>query len=939
MQKKICLFFLFLFACVFLNAQTPGDTRGGKVVSQNVGDTTKGDVYAIITGVSNYPGINPLKYADKDAILFRDFLKTPNGGNTKPENILSLINEGAKAADFNIKAYSWLQGKKLKKGDRLYLYFSGHGDAMSEDLYFFLPFDCEPNKDDHNYLGTGNINMYNVKTLFVKPQVRNGVEVFLIMDACRTNELPGGATGQQNFTNNFIAEQKMGEVILLSTGAGQVSIESPSIGNGHGLFTYYLIDGLAGAADRDPTFGDNDGKVSLGEISAYVKNQVKRRAKAEFKTDQIPYYCCTEKDLNTVAKVDEMTFTAWENAKKMQQMSGDENLFAVNTIKQGQKGVNDLANNDTLQITVYNQFVDALKKEKLMGDGSAETYYKQMETKWPGSFITEDAKYSLASKYLNFCQQKINLFLSGKGIVHILNLEKKAAKEKSDTANSSFKGMDEDELNKLRTLVSTDYIVAAKMMDKAVDLLKNEPDLLQPYLSRKDFLKTMAAYADKSNSLKNVLQQCNNYIVSDASSPAGYLLKGWILKDMENDSCNYYFRKAAEMAPKWPYPLNGLGNYFLSQNKYDTALFYFNKAIELDSLNSEAYRNRGLTHFILGGYAGKSGMSIINTAELDMARKDFVKAKNLNPSDCYAKAYFADHQLAFLKSYPQGSPSYNAYYNNAKNNYLASITCDSNFAMGYQKLADFYEYLGDTAAGLRYVQECVVRNPKNADGYRNLGNYYLQTMSDTLAAIDNFQKAISADPANGSNYFSLARLYRKQKNRTKAIKVYTSALDHIGNNKDLLNELGNTYFEPPSQFETAIMYYRQALDIDPTLSYTAFNLGKLYALKENGKDSSFYFYGRAVMYNPYRFRDMIHPVADYYYYDKRYSEAKPFYRQALNFATATRYRDLERLVNILIGERNFTEAENTLNQTLNPERDKELYTKLATAITEAARKE
>ena len=129
------------------------------------------------------------------------------------------------------------------------------------------------------------------------------------------------------FNNNFIAEQKMGEIMLISTGAGQVSIESPTIGNGHGLFTYYLVDGLAGAADKDSLNGDNNGKVSLSEISTFVKNQVKRRARTDFNTIQIPYYCCAEKDLTTISKVDEPTFTAWEYSKKLQQLSSDENFL------------------------------------------------------------------------------------------------------------------------------------------------------------------------------------------------------------------------------------------------------------------------------------------------------------------------------------------------------------------------------------------------------------------------------------------------------------------------------------------------------------------------------------------------------------------------------------------------------------------------------------
>ena len=81
---------------------------------------------------------------------------------------------------------------------------------------------------------------------------------------------------------------------------------------------------------------------------------------------------------------------------------------------------------------------------------------------------------------------------------------------------------------------------------------------------------------------------------------------------------------------------------------------------------------------------------------------------------------------------------------------------------------------------------------------------------------------------------------------------------------------------------------------------------------------------------------MIHPVADHYYYNKRYTEAKPFYRLAFNFATFTRNRDLERLIEILIIEQDYTEARATLNKFLKQEADPVHYKKLLDLIINAS---
>ncbi|MEP6747426.1 MAG: caspase family protein [Bacteroidota bacterium] len=919
MRNQIFFLSFFLLLCFFVKAQTPGQARGVTVVAGNNTDTTKGNVYAIIMGISSYPGINPLKYADKDAILFSDFLKSPGGGNTKPENIKLLINDSAKMYDFNAGALRWLKNQNLKKGDRLYLYFSGHGVAMNEQLYYFLPYDCAPEKDENNYSVTGNIDMHFVKYAFIAPQVARGVEVILIMDACRSNEIPGGKENQQSFgSKKFIVQQEMGEMMLLSTGPGQVSIESPAIGNGHGLFTYYLIDGLEGAADKDSLTGDNDGKVSLGEIGAYVTNIVKRKARTEFNnTIQIPYSCCGEKDLTTIVKVDPASYASWE---RMHGMSSDQNTVAFNNRRAGQKGAGDLSTIDTVQIAVYNKFTDALKKEKLTGELSAETFYREMEKKWPGKNLTEDAKYSLAGKFLNFSQQKINLFLSGKGLEHIVSLENELNKGKKETDEMELKEMGE-EIKKLKTLVITGFDVADTMMEKAVDMLKAEPELLSPILPKLAFLKAMAAYSGKNKKMKDVLLYCRSAIAADPQSAAGYQLMGWVYLDMQDDSCEYYFRKAADMAPKWPYPVNALGNYYISKNDKNKAIAYFFKTIQMDSLCSNAYRNIGMTYF--------------NQRLFDQAKPYFLKAMALNPHDSYANENWAVFNSTYILPDYGSSSTDSIYFKIARKFFLKSIEYDSSFVSGYQKLSVLYLRAKKEDSALGILQKCAAINPENAEAFRNLGNYYLNSGRDTVQAEISFKKAISLDSFNTDNYNALARLYRKQHDKNKAIGIYSQALNKIGKNKALFNEFGNTYFDAPSDLEKAVIWYKKSLDLDSTLDYVYLNLGNLYDIKNPVKDSSIYYFSRAVLYNPDRWESK-NFIIDKYYADSTHSgAAKTYYRQLLEKGIAKKFwlnQYADRLVQLLTKERLYTEAEEVLKQYLHPDADKVLYNKLSSKI-------
>ena len=83
---------------------------------------------------------------------------------------------------------------------------------------------------------------------------------------------------------------------------------------------------------------------------------------------------------------------------------------------------------------------------------------------------------------------------------------------------------------------------------------------------------------------------------------------------------------------------------------------------------------------------------------------------------------------------------------------------------------------------------------------------------------------------------------------------------------------------------------------------------------------------------------MNHSIADFYYDNKKFGEAKIYYLQSLSMPTSVRYWDVERLVKILIEEKNFTEAETVLKQYINAEAEKEVYTKISMVISLAAGK-
>jgi len=493
---------------------TTGFTAYGQSPLQFRDTTIKGpQTFAIVMGVSKYKYVRPLVYADKDAELFRDFLKSPGGGRLKDDNIYCLLNDQANNSNFWGKGFQWLKAKQLQKGDRLFIYLAGHGDAIDEDEFFFLGYDCNPAGDKNNYLVSGAIQLFNLKKKIAK-ETSKGVEVFFIMDACRSNELPGGAEGQ-NFLNIAISEKKAGDIMMLATAAGQESLEDVSIGNGHGLFTYYLVDGLNGVADAE---GNADNKVTFRELKSYVDKNVPSLALQRFKKKQEPYFCCNEYNDKVVSRVDTAYLKKWLQTKK-QQTRGSGNSF---------NGITNKADNffvaDTALIETYNLFYKAVKSNTISGRSSAEEYFQQLSKKYPGNPYTLDAKSTLAVEYINFAQANVDRYLTCSD-----NVSAKQKQENTDAANK---------------------------LEKAIaSVREDEGDFANSLLGRMYLLKASGNNATIATSLQYA------YAALAINPNGAYIQNKLALLHLENnnkDSAVYYANKATKTAPKWACALTTL---------------------------------------------------------------------------------------------------------------------------------------------------------------------------------------------------------------------------------------------------------------------------------------------------------------------------------------------------------------------------------------------
>ncbi len=238
----------------------------------------EGRRFAVVVGISDYadPRIPDLAYADNDARAFYEFLTSnrAGAGGIPAENIELLVDEEATYRNLRSALFTFLEA--ATEQDIVYVYLAGHGapnPRRPDDLYV-LPYDAEADDIPGTAFPMADVNEA-IRRLYAHHTV-------LITDACHSGGVgTGGAAtralsgGAMNAINQAflmdLGASRTGLAILTASEARELSQEGDQWGGGHGVFTYYLLEGLRGAADRD-----GDRIVRWGELTEYVRTEVAR---------------------------------------------------------------------------------------------------------------------------------------------------------------------------------------------------------------------------------------------------------------------------------------------------------------------------------------------------------------------------------------------------------------------------------------------------------------------------------------------------------------------------------------------------------------------------------------------------------------------------------------------------------------------------------------
>lgn len=775
--------------------------------------------FAMIMGISQYKHVRPLNYADKDAEMFRDFLKSPAGGGLKDDNIYILLNDQANETNFLVKGKQWLKAKKLRKDDRLFIYLAGHGDAIDEDQFFYLTYDCNPAGDKNNYLVNGAIRMADLK-ITISRETGKGVEVFLIMDACRSNELPGGAEGQ-GFFNSAVSETRAGEIIMLATGAGQESLEDASIGSGHGLFTWYLVDGLSGMADA---VSKKDDKVTVEEIQKYVQQNVPSIAQEKFKRKQEPYFCCNENSDKVVSQVDPAYLQKWMEERKK---SGGGNSFRGF----GTRGLWPVR--DTAVMEAYNLFNNAVKESRLTGTNSAEYYYELMAKKYPGDSYTIDAQSTLAVEFINFAQSKINLYLDCKDPAAIQKMRSQIDEdEKTDEVDAS--------LDRMEKVARQEFFEVGNMLEKAINIIReDDPEFAKSLMGRMYFFKARGYFGRGKQQVDIGRAFQFAYSALSTERNAAYVFQTIAALHLDNrrtDSAVIYARRAVQAAPKWRYPYLTLAYCFKLLNNPDSAIKYYRKGIELNPGNADAYVDLGHYFYSL--------------SKADSAITNYEKALLIDPANAYASNNIGwlyhdrksfDKAIAYFKRSIRADAKLISAYNGLSKTYFEAGQYDSARIYYSQAFANYKDksivnvYIGNFYRDLKqfdsakvYYRQAALLDPTYEEAFNNLGraSFFLKQYD---SAQYYYRTALNVNPYSSFALLNIGLVHKELKKADSSFIYFERAVKMDPGNPSILNNIGAIYADDKN-YDTAKFYFRKALQVRPDHKPSSNNLIRVFRL-------------------------------------------------------------------------------------------------------------
>ncbi len=222
--------------------------------------------FAVVIGIDGYEALPRAQFAERDAETMRDHLLAMG----YPKRHVVLL-KGENATGNGIRKYleEWLP-RNVKPTSNVLIYFAGHGAPnVKNGKAYLVPWD-----GDASFLKS---TAYPLEQLYDSLNSLKAKHIFVALDACFSGA--GGrsvlAKGARPLVTKVDAGIARKGRIVLFTAASGAEITTTIEGEGHGIFTYFFLKGLQGAAKNA------SGAVTVKSLHKYLKPKVQDEARLQ----------------------------------------------------------------------------------------------------------------------------------------------------------------------------------------------------------------------------------------------------------------------------------------------------------------------------------------------------------------------------------------------------------------------------------------------------------------------------------------------------------------------------------------------------------------------------------------------------------------------------------------------------------------------------------
>lgn len=277
----------------------------------------------------------------------------------------------------------------------------------------------------------------------------------------------------------------------------------------------------------------------------------------------------------------------------------------------------------------------------------------------------------------------------------------------------------------------------------------------------------------------------------------------------------FNYRKAIGLRSHYPDAFNALGNVLYNQGQFGEALANYQQAAKLDRRHKWALLN--------------SGLAYNNLEQYEEAIKQYDKALKLDKK--YTEAYIN-------KGYALGKLGRNE---EAVKEYKQAIALSPSFQLAFTNWRYLLPLLPSKELATREFEEAAVQ-AGTAGAYQELGHLYLYDLKKSDLALKNYQKALEINSSNADIYLDIGNAHAEILDYETALGFYKTALEKdktyayaAHNIAFYLGKMGR-YEEAYANWEEAVDLYRQEID-HPKLRWNVWNyfyLGSI--LRDTFKD-------------------------------------------------------------------------------------------------------